>query len=369
MKEGNPLVNIAGATLVGLFLVPSHLLLGSAILFACATWGLKYYRQHSKLSHIFRKFKLEFDSMVPELREIRRTEKSTIYRYSIPPGLTLADFEKSHDAIETFLNKEVSIKEHAKNIIIEAYEDELEQYEYEPTKGLQIGIGRGGKAVRVDFDRYPHLLVAGETGSGKSTLLRGLITSMSLQNYKLHLIDLKGGTEFGIFRNCPAVVSFARTTSDASLIISMFSDEIDNRYDLFFEKGITSIKKTKLDQQVLVIDEFAELALRDKSSMDMIKSIAARGRACGCNLIIATQRPDAKLLDGSIKANMTNVIGLKTLNDVNSRIIIDQSGLEKLRGQGHGIFKCGGELIEFQAPNLTEDEAKRLIGGIIKHDC
>ena len=362
MAENNSLAGIASAALFGAFLVPIQPIFGVAILSGCMWWGYKYFSQHTRLAAVFRKYHIETDDMVPELKETRHTSEATIYRYSCPPGFTLADFEKAHDAIEQFLNKEVKIMAHSKNIIVEAYNDRLQQYNYTPTNNLQIGIGRGGKPVVVDFAKYPHLLIAGETGSGKSTLMRGLITSLILQGYKLHLIDLKGGSEFGIFRNNKSVLSFARSAKEASLIISMFLDEIDRRYDLFFEKGINNISKSNLDKQVLLIDEFAELVIRDSGSMDSIKSICARGRACGCSCVISTQRPDAKILDGAIKAN-TTAIGLKTLNELNSRIIIDKSGLEKLRGEGHGIFRCAGEFIEFQAPYLSEDDAVKLIGG------
>lgn len=73
-----------------------------------------------------------------------------------------------------------------KDVVIEVYEDDIEKYEYAPSTNLEIGRGRSG-AVTIDFERYPHLLIAGETGSGKSTLLRALITSMILNKYKLHL--------------------------------------------------------------------------------------------------------------------------------------------------------------------------------------
>lgn len=361
-EKNNSLAVIVSAAMLGVFLVPMQPFFGLTILGGCMMWGWKYYCQHTRLAALFKKFHLETCDMVPELRETRRTDESTIYRYSIPPGFSLEDFEKAHDAIEVFLNKEISIKVHSKNLIIEAYNNRLEQHNYVPTSRLQIGLGRGGKPVCVDFEKYPHLLVAGETGSGKSTLLRGMVTSMILQGYKLHLIDLKGGTEFGIFRKHPAVLNFARTTMQATDIVNEFLCEIDNRYDAFFEKGINNIGRSDFDKQVLVIDEYAELVFRNADCMNAIKAICAKGRACGCNIILATQRPDAKILDGAIKSNLTNVVGLKTINRTNSDII-GIPDLEKLRGHGHGIYKCAGQFVEFQAPYLSEDEAVSLIGG------
>lgn len=360
-KENDQILPIIGAAAAGLLLTPTQPLLGGSLLFAVATWGIKYYREHSKLAGVFRNCGLvNRDGQVLQLRDKKLIEGGCMYRYSLPPGFCVADVVKHQDAIEGFLGKAVSITTIIKDAVIEVYDEDLEQYQYEPSDVLEIGRGRGGKIITVDFDRYPHLLIAGETGSGKSTSLRALITSMILQGYKLHGIDLKGGAELGIFRNHPAMVNFARTAKDAERVIGLFAEEIDRRYDLFFEQGVTNIKSTNLDQQVLIIDEFAELC--DSPAMKPLKSICARGRACGCNAVICTQRPSSTVITGDIKANMTNVIGLKTLDDVNSRVVINKSGLERLRGHGHGIFKCGGEFIEFQAPLLTEERAKELIG-------
>jgi S-DNA-T family DNA segregation ATPase FtsK/SpoIIIE len=325
---------------------------------------IKYIRTHSKLSHIFRKYKIELDNMVPELQETRKTEDSIIYRYSIPPGFTLADFEKTHEAIEIFLDKEISIKAHAKNIIIEVYNDRLEQFDFEfkPTnKGFFIGRGRGKKEIYVNFDQWPHLGIFGETNSGKSTLLRCIIVTAILLGWKIHAIDLKRGAELGIFKDHPSVLNFARTINEASTVIDMFSEEIDRRYDLFFEKGIVDFKNSGLDRQLLVIDEFAELTIRDEKIANKVRTIAGRARASGLNLIICTQRPSADVLTGITKAALTNIVGLQVVNRINSEVI-GIPGLEKLHGNGHGIFKCNTQFTEFQAPYLSVEEAKRLLG-------
>ena len=358
-NKQDPIIPIVGAALTGIVLAPVDPFISGTLFLACGVWGWKYYQEHSKLAGVFRNVGLvNADKQVLQLREKKLIEGGVMYRYSLPPGFCVDDVTKHQDAIEGFLGKAVTITTRIKDAVIEVYDDDIKQYDYEPTRGLEIGRGRGGKPVLVDFNRYPHLLIAGETGSGKSTLLRALITSMISQRYKLHLIDLKGGAELGIFRNSKSVVEFARTAKDAERVIALFLEEIDKRYDLFFERGITDIKSTKLTKQVLIIDEFAELV--DSPAMKPLKSICARGRACGCNAVICTQRPSAKVIDGDIKANLTNVVGLKTINRVNSEVI-GIPGLERLRGHGHGIFRSGGVATEFQAAWLSEDRARKLI--------
>ena len=91
-----------------------------------------------------------------------------------------------------------------------------------------------------------------------------------------------------------------------------------------------------------------------------MEEIAAKARACGIHLIISTQRPDHIVLNGRIKANVTTILGLKTTNEANSRIIIDKDGLETLRGKGQGIFKKGSETL-IQCPYLSVEKARELL--------
>jgi S-DNA-T family DNA segregation ATPase FtsK/SpoIIIE len=115
-----------------------------------------------------------------------------------------------------------------------------------------------------------------------------------------------------------------------------------------------------LPYRIVVIDEFAMLR-NEKDTIELMIDLSSIARACGVHLIIATQRPDKDIVQGKIKANITTVIGLKTMNEVNSRIIIDDKGLDKLRGKGHGILKHNGILHEIQAMNLTPEECRDLI--------
>jgi S-DNA-T family DNA segregation ATPase FtsK/SpoIIIE len=92
-----------------------------------------------------------------------------------------------------------------------------------------------------------------------------------------------------------------------------------------------------------------------------LECISATARACGIHVIFSTQRPDKDVLNGRIKSNVTNVLGLKTQDDVNSRIIIGMNGLEKLSGKGNGLLSRMGDIIEIQTPKLGIETAKDLI--------
>lgn len=364
-EDGNFILPIVGATATGLVLFPIAPLLSSTILFAVATWGIKYYREHSKLACVFRNcWLVNKDGQVPQLREKSVSEGTTTYRYSLPPGLALPDFEKRQAEIEAFLGKTVSIKEHAKNIIIEVYDSDIEQYIYEPHDWVEIGKARGGKVLKLDLEENPHLLIASETKGGKSCLLRALLVALLRQGYVLFIVDLKGGVEFNFMQKSKQVRAFSKSPDQALEIIAEFSDEIQRRYDLMYEADVQELSeynqvRDPLPRLVLAVDEFAEL--HEKAAMNALKSIAARGRAAGCYLIASTQRPTVEVINGNIKSNFCSTIGLKTASRIDSEVILGRGGCEKLRGAGHGILKRNGEFIEFQAPLLTVKEAKKLI--------
>ena len=350
----NPLILVAGAGGIYLYFV---------------------YESLHRFKVLFENCNLKKGEMLPEFREKKKTSYGYSLRFSLPVGLSTEDFSRHQTAIEQYLNHKIRIKYHSKNVIIEVYEKELEtEYAFTPikTRGIlefPVGYSFGGKVERVDLaENGPHMIIAGETGSGKSTVLRSIITNLMLTNanIKLHLIDLKKGAEFNIFRKCGIVESFSRDREEAEKTLYKISKEVDRRYNLFFENDVVDIKEynqkskgKKLNYQLVIIDEFADLQ-NEKGSISIVEELAAKARACGIHLIVSTQRPDAKILNGRIKANMPVVLGLKTMNELNSRIIIDSQGLELLRGKGHGILKCGKE-IEIQSMNIRPHEARDLL--------
>ena len=323
---------------------------------------------------LFRNLNLGIDGAYPFIKKKIKTDCSTIYRFTLPTGLCLQDFEDCKDAIEQHLGRDVEIKYTYKEIQIEVYNTKMKTlYEYDPVeiKGnvpIIIGYDRKGELITCDLaDGEPHMGIYGETGSGKSTILRAIITNLILKsNTMLHLVDLKNGAEFNIFRKSNKVKTFCRNIRETEQLLTDLSIEVDRRYDLFYEKDVKDIKEynskfkyKKLDFQVLIIDEFASLQ-GNSNCKKLLQELGQKSRACGINMIISTQRPSSKVIDGDIKANITTVLGLKTLNGTNSQIVMDEVGLERLRGQGHGIFKRGKKT-EIQAPYLEPDRARELI--------
>lgn len=317
------------------------------------------------------------DTEYPLIKKKIKTSYGYDLRLTLPIGLSTKDFEYKLDAISQYLGCRCEVTYQKKTIILKVYEKELKEYLFEQLEtkaimGLITGFSYNNKLETVNLSEgSPHMLIAGETGSGKSTLLRSIITNIILtkkfKDLEVHLIDLKNGAEFGLFRDCSIIRSFSRTKEEAEKQLYKLSAEVDRRYNIFYESDCVDIKEfnkthraNKLKYQLIIIDEFADLQ-NEKGSISIVEELAAKARACGIHLIISTQRPDAKVLNGRIKANIPVVVGLKTMNEVNSRIIIDRAGLEELRGKGHGILKHNGKEIEMQAMNISSQQAKNFV--------
>lgn len=328
----------------------------------------------SKYDVVFKTLKLGKGEAYPFFK--RRTKKDgyALYEFTLPAGLSVDDVRAKQLQIEQYIGKSIELDYGYKNLLIKEFPlDEKTYYDYEPTKlkgnmPLMLGYSRTGELISVDLaDGEPHMYIGGETGSGKSTALRAILVNLILHNdIELYLIDLKNGVEFNMFRNCSKVKGFARDEHETLAMLDSIYKEALRRYSLLSDADCENIQsynkqsKQKLKYQLVAIDEFATL-MYEKQSIALLEQLSGKARACGVHLLLSTQRPDAKVISGIIKANISNVLGLKTLDRVNSGIIIGHAGLENLRGKGHAIFKRGAEEVTIQAPYISVDTAKELI--------
>lgn len=330
---------------------------------------------HSKYDKVFKNCKLNVGQAVPILKSKTDKDYSIIYHFTLPAGLSEHDFHQKEEAIQNYIGKEINIGYGFKEIIIEEYKNEMKRfYEYEPIKltgrvPILIGYDRKEELISCDLsDGEPHLLIAGQTGGGKSTAIRCIITNLIVTtNVKLHLIDLKNGVELRLFADSSHVLTFSRNMSQAQAVLQQINMEVDRRYDLFYKEHAKDINEYNhrhpyngMDYQVLVVDEFADFQ-SEKAALSILEELGRKARACGIHMILSTQRPDAKIINGTIKANIPTVLGLKSMNEVNSRIIIDENGLEKLHGKGHGLFKREGKITEIQVPFVSPEVVNKMI--------
>jgi len=231
--------------------------------------------------------------------------------------------------------------------------------------GIIAGMDRHGQYVAFDLLKQPHILIAGETGSGKSTQLRSILTTLIKtkrpEELQLLLGDCKK-SEFHIFRKVEHVECVFSNARDILKMLKYVKKELDERSDLTetFEVGHVDDLPTEQKHPYIIvcIDEF--VMLRDnKDIMDILIEIVAIGRTLGVFAILSMQRPNGKVLDTTIRANLTVSMGFKLRDKIESRIV-NTPGAEKIEESGRFIMNSD-KLYELQAPYLELDKAKKLL--------
>ncbi len=276
----------------------------------------------------------------------------------------------------------------------------LELDEFKEASPLALAIGKNiiGKPVISDLSKMPHLLVAGATGTGKSVTLHNLIISLLYKNspydLKLIILDPKR-VEFTAYNSLPHLYTpIIKDAKTAIKSLSWAAQEMDRRYDVLGEYGMPNIteynkkiffpalekakKKSsegeyvkglppKMPYVVIVFDEFNDFMLTyPKEITPVITSLTQKARAAGIHLILTTQRPDVKVITGTIKANIPSRIALKTTSQIDSRTILDQAGAEDLLGNGDMLYMNGSTITRVQAPFVSSEEIKAVITHIKK---
>lgn len=236
--------------------------------------------------------------------------------------------------------------------------------------GLNCVIGRDteNNDITLNLEKAPHVLIAGQTGSGKSVLQNAMIASL-LMNYtpnelQLVLVDPKR-SELTQFAGIPHLLTDVVTTAEkAALTLSYIENVMEERYSTLSKMGKQNGKGI-YSNIVIVIDELADLMLSSykKSIETSLTRIAQLGRAANIHLILATQRPTVNVVTGLIKANVPTRIALNVASVRDSMTIIDHKGAETLQGNGDGLLRKSGSIIEthFQAAYIDSTTIKTIV--------
>jgi S-DNA-T family DNA segregation ATPase FtsK/SpoIIIE len=215
---------------------------------------------------------------------------------------------------------------------------------------LALGLDVSGKTVVADLARMPHILIAGQTGSGKSvcinTFLATILLRASPSEVKLILVDPKR-VELTGYNNIPHLLT--PVIVDPTKVISALRwilSEMDRRYKLFAQAGAKNIDGYNemsgfhaLPFIVLVVDELADVMLFSPVEVeDAVTRIAQMSRATGIHMILSTQRPSVNVITGLIKANIPCRVAFAVASQVDSRVILDMQGAEKLLGRGDMLY-------------------------------
>ncbi len=260
---------------------------------------------------------------------------------------------------------------------------------------LTFALGRdiGGNAIVADIGKMPHGLIAGATGSGKSVCINSIIISLLYkadpEEVKLLMIDPKV-VELGIYNGIPhLLVPVVTDPRKASGALGWAVSEMEKRYKMFADRGVRDLagynrfvenlgdpEITKMPHIVIIIDELADLMMTAPNEVeDSINRIAAKARAAGMHLIIATQRPSVDVVTGVIKANIPTRIAFAVSSQVDSRTILDSAGAEKLLGRGDMLFSPVGSTKpnRIQGCFVSDEEVESVVefiksGGTVTYD-
>jgi S-DNA-T family DNA segregation ATPase FtsK/SpoIIIE len=258
---------------------------------------------------------------------------------------------------------------------------------------LFLGKDASGACLVTDLTKMPHVLIAGTTGSGKSVCINSIIVSLMMtkrpDELKMILVDPKM-VEMSQFKDvphlmCPIVTDPAR----AEKILEWAVTKMDERYEILAEARVRAIaeynnlgkdelyrrlqpasdeEKASINIQlpyiVIVIDELADLMMTSAKEVEHhLSRLAQKSRAVGIHIIVATQRPEAKVVTGLIKSNLPSRICFRVASRMDSRIVLDQNGGEVLMGQGDMLFLPPGshKLLRAQGTFLEDDEVQAVL--------
>ncbi len=258
----------------------------------------------------------------------------------------------------------------------------IEDSRFESAKSkltASLGMDVSGAPVYLDIAKMPHLLIAGATGQGKSVCINSIIISLLYKarpdEVKLILIDPKK-VELNVYNGLPhLLVPVVFDPRKAAGSLHWAVQEMERRFELIEAQHVRNIAqynnaiaedplKEKLPQVVIIIDELADLMMSAPDDVETsICRLAQKARAAGMHLIIGTQRPSTDVITGLIKANIPSRIAFTVSNQIDSRIIIDTQGAEKLIGKGDMLFSPVGSSkpVRVQGAFVSETEIEDII--------
>ncbi len=273
------------------------------------------------------------------------------------------------------------------------------RFQEEQKMRLPVAIGRTitNEVFTFDLAKTPHLLVAGATGQGKSVGLNAILTSLLYKKHpselKFVLVDPKM-VEFSIYK--PLLKHYMAAMpdqeddeiiiTDCQKVINTLNSlviEMENRYQLLMQAKCRNLEdynekfiKRHLNPEkghrfmpylVIVIDEYGDFIMQAGKEVERpIQRIAQKARAVGMHMILATQRPDVKIVTGTIKANIPTRIAFRTQSVVDSRTVLDCKGADQLVGKGDMLYSAGGAITRIQCAFVDTPEVENIVGHIEK---
>ncbi|USK56596.1 AAA family ATPase [Cytobacillus solani] len=316
----------------------------------------------------------------PKINNVKVTEYSAQIVFNLPNGFDPKEVIKKEYIFLQHFGKNVELEGDHKKFTLTVYQqsmpstlkynfDEISQACTNLSLPFICGMDLTGKYIALDMLKQPHILIAGETGSGKSTQIRSIITTLIKikrpDELHFYMGDCKK-SEFHIFRKVEHVQCVHSSAKDIKRMLLHIKKELDERSDLSEMFEVSHVDELPTEHKrpylVVAIDEFVMLR-KDGDIMDILTEIAAIGRTLGVFLILSMQRPSAKVLDTTIRANLTVSMGFK-LRDITESRIVNTPNAHTLETSGRFVMNAD-QLYELHAPYLTMEQAKKLLNPFV----
>ncbi len=345
----------------------------------------------AKLEETLRNFNVD-------AKVVAATQGPAVTRYEIQPAVGVKVSKITGLADDIALNLEaksirieapipgkaaVGIEVENDKINVVTLRDVIESKEFKSAKSkISFAVGKdiAGNAIVGDLKSMPHLLIAGSTGSGKSVCVNSIILSILYKakpdEVKLVLIDPKV-VELGNYNGIPhLLIPVVTEPTKAAAALNWAVVEMDDRYRKFAEVEVRDLESYNeyvkanqepdlvLPQVVIIIDELADLMMAAPSQVEeSICRLAQKARAAGMHLIVATQRPSVDVVTGLIKANVPSRIAFAVSSQIDSRVILDKTGAEKLVGKGDMLYNpLGmGQPVRVQGAFVSDGEVHKVL--------
>lgn len=313
------------------------------------TINYKAMKDHDKI-----KTKMMEHGMVLEFETKVEGNTVNLYRFNPSIGLSMKKIKNYVPDIEQVLGKDkvrILAPEPGTNFVSFEVPRDARTFPALPKHNgsfeLALGETTTKETFRYDIREAPHMFVAGSTGGGKSVFICNLIEQLlETPNVDLHLFDPKR-VELSHYKT-KAKEYQNQTTAILKSLLEL-EKEMNRRYTMMEEAGARHIRDVKrLRYKFIIIDEYAELALKTEVG-SVVQSLAQLGRAAGIHVIIATQRASTKVISGDIKVNFPTKAVFKMSKKIDSVVMLDEPGAEKLLGKGDMLFAAdGSEMIRLQ---------------------
>lgn len=316
-----------------------------------------------------------------EQLEFSRYEEDDTVILRVPYGIAEHDIKNREPYFKIFMDCDsIEYKVYNGYLIMKFYKDKLpEKVEYDVSSEIMglsdivisLGVSRNNNAI-INFNKTPHLLIAGATGSGKSVLTHCILTQLYRRypDLRFYLADMKK-VELMNYKSLKSTIKYVDDLEGVTEIVKELLEECDRRYELIGKHGCKKMetynkkvpKRQRLNPIVFVVEECVRL-VSDKQLQKDLAELLFIARACGIYVIMTIQRPTKACLSPEIKASLGNIIGLKTVNKKNSECICDDMRLKDLRGFGHGwLWNDLGE-VEFQGYYIDENRIDEYVEGL-----